>query len=62
MSRIAGALLSIIETMVDNPASILILVGLVVILIGWMYGEAWVLALGLFVSIAGIIASVGKTR
>ena len=62
MSRIVEALLSIIGTMVDNPASILILLGVVAILMGWAYSEIWIVALGLLTSIVGIIASVGKAR
>ncbi len=62
MSRVVDALLSIIGTMVDNPASILILLGIVAILMGWAYSEIWIVAVGLLVAIVGIIASVGKRR
>ncbi len=62
MSRVVDALLSIIGTMVDNPASILILLGIVTILMGWAYSEIWIVAVGLLVAIVGIIASVGKRR
>lgn len=62
MSRVVEALLGIIEIMVDNPASILIVLGFVAILIGWTYSEVWIVALGLFMSIVGIIASVGKVK
>lgn len=62
MSRVVDALLSIIGTMVDNPASILILLGVVAILMGWAYTEIWIVAIGLLMAIVGIIASVGKVR
>lgn len=62
MSRVVDALLSIIGTMVDNPASILILLGIVAILMGWAYSEIWIVAIGLLTAIVGIIASVGKRR
>jgi len=62
MSRVVDALLSVIETMVDNPASILILLGIVAILMGWAYSEIWIVAIGLLTAIVGIIASVGKRR
>ena len=62
MSRVVDALLSVIGTMVDNPASILILLGLVAILMGWAYSEIWIVAIGLLMAIVGIIASVGKRR
>ncbi len=62
MSRVVDALLSVIGTMVDNPASILILLGIVAILMGWAYSEIWIVAIGLLTAIVGIIASVGKRR
>lgn len=62
MSRVIEALLGIIEIMLNNPASILIMLGLVAILIGWTYGEVWIVAIGLFMSIIGIIGSVGKAK
>ncbi len=62
MSRVVEAMLSVIETMVDNPASILILLGLMVALLGWVYSEIWIVGLGLFLSIVGIIGSVGKGK
>lgn len=62
MSRVVDALLSIIGTMVDNPASILILLGIAAILMGWAYNEIWIVAIGLLMAIVGIIASVGKRR
>lgn len=62
MSRLLDALLSIIETMVDNPASLLVAFGLVVVLIGWASGQIWVVALGLLISIVGMIASIGKGK
>ena len=60
MSRIVDALLSILEILVSNPASLLVVLGLVVVLIGWASGQIWVVALGLLISIVGMIASVGK--
>lgn len=60
MSRVVEALLGIIERMVNNPASLLVALGLVVVLIGWVSGQIWVVALGLLISIVGMIASVGK--
>jgi len=62
MSRVVDALLSIIERMVDNPASLLVALGLVVVLIGWASGQIWVVALGLLISIVGMIASVGRGK
>lgn len=62
MSRVVEAVLSVIETLVDNPVSILILLGFMVVLLGWVYSEIWVIGLGLFLSIVGIIGSVGKGR
>ncbi len=62
MSRVVNALLSIIEAMVNNPASILILLGFMVIFIGFVYAEVWIIALGLFMSVVGIVAGVGKGK
>lgn len=62
MSRVVEAVLSVVETLVDNPVSILILLGFMVVLLGWVYSEIWVIGLGLFLSIVGIIGSVGKGR
>lgn len=62
MSRVVGVLLSIVETMVNNPASILILLGLMVIFLGFVYTEVWIIGLGLFMSVVGIVASVGKVK
>lgn len=60
MSRVLDALLNILEILVSNPASLLVVLGLVVVLIGWASGQIWVVALGLLISIVGMIASVGK--
>ena len=62
MSRVVEVLLGIIERMVDNPASLLVALGLVVVLIGWASGQIWVVALGLLISIVGMIASVGRGK
>lgn len=62
MSRVLEAVLGVIETLVDNPASILILLGFMVVLLGWVYTEIWIVGLGLFLSIVGIIGSVGKGK
>jgi hypothetical protein len=62
MSRVVDALLNIIRIMVDNPASLLVALGLVVVLIGWASGQIWVVALGLLISIVGMIASVGRGK
>lgn len=60
MSRVVDALLGILEAIVRNPASLLVVLGLVVVLIGWVAGQIWVVALGLLISIVGMIASVGR--
>lgn len=58
MSEIIEALVSVIEIVADTPASILIVLGFVAILIGWAFSVLWILALGVFMLIMGIIVHI----
>ena len=58
LSEIIEALLSAIEIIADNPASILIVLGFLAILIGWVFGVGWIIAVGFLMLIVGIIVHV----
>ena len=58
MSEVIEALLSAIDIIADNPASILIVLGFLAILIGWAFSVVLLTALGLFMLITGIVVHV----
>lgn len=58
MSEVIEALLGAIKIIADNPASILIVLGFLNILIGWVFSEGWIIASGFFMLIMGIIVHV----
>jgi hypothetical protein len=55
MSEIIEALLDSISIIADNPASILIVLGFLSILIGWVFGVPLFIVLGIFMLIIGIV-------
>jgi membrane-bound ClpP family serine protease len=58
MSEIIEALLDAISIIADNPASILIVLGFLAILIGWAFGVTLFIVLGIFMLIIGIVVHV----
>jgi len=58
ISEVISALLSAIEIIADNPASILIVLGFLAILAGWAFSVVSLIALGLLMLITGIVVHV----
>jgi len=58
LSEILEAFLSIFKVVADNPASILIVLGFISIIFGWVFETSWLIVLGGFMLIAGIVVHV----
>ena len=54
MSEFLEAFFSIFEVVADNPASILIVLGFIATIFGWVFETVWLIALGMFMLIIGI--------
>ena len=60
MSEVIEALLSVIEIIAGNPQFILIVLGFLMILIGWAFDVVWLIAIGLYTLIVGIVSKKSR--
>ena len=60
MSEVIEALLSVIGIIVDNPQLILIVLGFLMILIGWAFDVVWLIAIGLYTLIVSIVSKKSR--
>lgn len=60
LSEVIEALLRVIVIIANNPQLILIVLGFLMILIGWTFSAGWIIVLGFFVLIIGIITKKSR--
>ena len=60
MSEVIESLLRVVEIFANNPQLILIVLGFLLILIGWAFGIVGIIAIGLYILILGIVSKKSR--
>jgi len=60
LSEVIESLLRVVEIFANNPQLILIVLGFLLILIGWAFGIVGIIAIGLYILILGIVSKKSR--